>query len=98
MEVKKTTVEKVRELAQPIADELGFFLWDVRFEKEGATWYLRVLIDKDGGIDMDDCEAFTRPMNKVLDEADHRNDIIQKRLRTVESLESTEASSILEIE
>ena len=36
MEVKKTTVEKVRELAQPIADELGFFLWDVRFEKEGA--------------------------------------------------------------
>ena len=55
MEVKKTTVEKVRELAQPIADELGFFLWDVRFEKEGATWYLR---------------AFTRPMNKVLDEAD----------------------------
>ena len=70
MEVKKTTVEKVRELAQPIADELGFFLWDVRFEKEGATWYLRVLIDKDGGIDMDDCEAFTRPMNKVLDEAD----------------------------
>ena len=39
MEVKKTTVEKVRELAQPIADELGFFLWDVRFEKEGATWY-----------------------------------------------------------
>ena len=53
-----------------IADELGFFLWDVRFEKEGATWYLRVLIDKDGGIDMDDCEAFTRPMNKVLDEAD----------------------------
>lgn len=70
MEVKKTTVEKVRELAQPIADELGFFLWDVRFEKEGATWYLRVLIDKDGGIDMDDCEAFTRPMNKVLDGAD----------------------------
>ena len=47
MEVKKTTVEKVRELAQPIADELGFFLWDVRFEKEGATWYLRVLIDKE---------------------------------------------------
>lgn len=33
MEVKKTTVEKVRELAQPIADELGFFLWDVRFER-----------------------------------------------------------------
>ena len=37
MEVKKTTVEKVRELAQPIADELGFFLWDVRFEKGGSN-------------------------------------------------------------
>ena len=70
MESKKSTVEKVRELAQPIADELGLFLWDVRFEKEGATWYLRVLIDKDGGVDMNDCEAFTRPMNKALDDAD----------------------------
>ena len=70
MESKKSTVEKVWELAQPIADELGLFLWDVRFEKEGSMWYLRVLIDKDGGVDMNDCEAFTRPMNKALDEAD----------------------------
>ena len=70
MESKKSTVQKVRELAQPIADELGLFLWDVRFEKEGAMWYLRVLIDKDGGVDMNDCEAFTRPMNKALDDAD----------------------------
>ena len=70
MAEKKNTVQTVRELAQPLADELGFFLWDVRFEKEGATWYLKVLIDKDGGIDMDDCEAFTRPFNKILDEAD----------------------------
>ncbi len=70
MAEKKNTIQTVRELAQPLADELGFFLWDVRFEKEGATWYLKVLIDKDGGIDMDDCEAFTRPFNKILDEAD----------------------------
>ena len=70
MAQKKNTVQAVRELAQPLADELGFFLWDVRFEKEGTTWYLRVLIDKDGGIDMNDCEAFTRPFNKILDEAD----------------------------
>ena len=70
MEGKKSTVEKVREIVQPVADELGFFLWDVRFEKEGATWYLKVLIDKDGGIDMNDCEAFTRPVSKLLDEKD----------------------------
>ena len=65
---KKNTVEKVRELALPLCDELGLFLWDVRFEKEGASWYLRVFIDKDGGVDMDDCEAFTRPFNKILDD------------------------------
>ncbi len=65
-----STVSKVRQLAQPICDELGLFLWDVRFEKEGATWYLRVIIDKDGGINMDDCEALHRPLNKLLDETD----------------------------
>ncbi len=64
------TVTKVRALAQPICDELGLFLWDVRFEKEGATWYLRVFIDKDGGIDMYDCEAVHRPLDKLLDETD----------------------------
>jgi len=68
--MKKSTVERITELAQPLADELGLFLWDVRFEKEGATWYLRVLIDKDGGVTMDDCEAFTRPFNKILDDVD----------------------------
>ena len=67
---KKSTVDIVTELAQPLADELGLFLWDVRFEKEGATWYLKVLIDKDGGVTMEDCENFTRPFNKILDEAD----------------------------
>lgn len=65
-----STVEIVRELAQPLCDELGLFLWDVRFEKEGTTWYLKVLIDKDGGVDMDDCEAFSRPFNTILDEED----------------------------
>lgn len=64
------TAERVRLLAQPLCDEQGLFLWDVRFEKEGATWYLKVLIDRDGGVDMDACEAFTRPFNDILDDAD----------------------------
>lgn len=67
---KKNTAERIRELAEPLCDELGLFLWDVRFEKEGASWYLKVFIDKDGGVDMDDCEAFTRPFNKILDDED----------------------------
>ncbi len=65
-----STTDRIRDLAQPLCDELGLFLWDVRFEKEGTTWYLRVLIDKDGGVDIDDCEAFSRPFNTILDEVD----------------------------
>ncbi|MGN0642063.1 MAG: ribosome maturation factor RimP [Huintestinicola sp.] len=65
------TAAKVYELAKPIADSLGLSIWDVAFEKEGALWYLRVLIDKPGGyVDMDDCEAMTRPLSKLLDEKD----------------------------
>lgn len=66
----KNTADKIRELAQPLCDDLGFFLWDVRFEKEGTTWYLRVFIDKDGGVDIDDCEAFARPFDEILDRED----------------------------
>lgn len=65
-----STVNRITELAQPLCDELGLQLWDVKFEKEGATWYLRVFIDKDGGINIDDCESFSRPFNKLLDETD----------------------------
>ena len=62
---------KVYDIAKPIADSLGLKIWDVTFEKEGAMWFLKVLIDKiDGALDMDDCEAMTRPLSKALDEAD----------------------------
>lgn len=64
------TVAICRELAQPFADQLGLTLWDVRFVKEGASWYLRYLIDKEGGVTIDDCVALSRLINPVLDEAD----------------------------
>ncbi len=59
-----------RELAAPLAEPLGLTLWDVRFVKEGADWFLRVVIDKDGGVSIDDCVALTHALNPVLDEAD----------------------------
>ena len=65
-----STTDIVRELAQPLAAELGLTLWDVTFTKEGAEWYLRIFIDKDGGIDLDDCEAVTDLINDPLDELD----------------------------
>ena len=64
------TIRRVWELAEPLAKELGVSIWDVVFEKEGANWYLRVFIDRDEGIDLDICEAFSRPFSKMLDEAD----------------------------
>lgn len=65
------TVSKVYDIAKPIADSLGLTIWDVVFEKEGSLRYLRVFIEKeDGFIDMDDCEAMTRPLSKALDEYD----------------------------
>lgn len=67
---KPNTVEIVTELAKPVADQMGLQLWDVRFEKEGASWYLRIFIDKEGGVSIDDCENLSRAVDKILDEKD----------------------------
>ena len=64
------TVSKVAALAKPIAEELGLSLWDVRFVKEGAQYYLRIFIDKEGGVSVDDCERMSRAIDKPLDELD----------------------------
>ena len=64
------TVKIVRELVEPFAKELGLEIWDVRFLKEGADWYLRIFIDKDGGVSIDDCVDLTHAINGPLDEAD----------------------------
>ena len=64
------TVEVCRAIGEPLARQLGLLLWDVRFVKEGATWYLRYIIDKDGGVGIDDCVALTRLLNPALDRAD----------------------------
>ena len=64
------TVGAVRAIAEPIAQSLGLSIWDVRFLKEGATWYLRIFIDKPGGVSIDDCVDLTHAINGPLDEAD----------------------------
>ncbi|MBR6568521.1 MAG: ribosome maturation factor RimP [Clostridia bacterium] len=66
----KNTVAVVWELVEPYAEELGLKIWDVRFLKEGADWYLRIFIDKDGGVSIDDCVDMTHAINKPLDESD----------------------------
>ena len=64
------TAAVVRQLAEPIAQSLGYSLWDVRFVKEGAEWFLRLYIDKPGGVGIDDCVAMSRAVNDPLDELD----------------------------
>lgn len=57
-------------LILPILEEFGFELVDTEYVKEGDTWYLRTYIDKEGGITVNDCEAVSRRMSDLLDEAD----------------------------
>ena len=62
--------DTVSELARPVVEKLGLTLWDVEYVKEGGERYLRVFIDKDGGVSSDDCEAVSRALDPLLDEAD----------------------------
>ena len=58
------------ELARPVVAACGCTLWDVEYIKEAGSWYLRLYIDKEGGISIDDCEAVSRGVDPLLDEAD----------------------------
>lgn len=62
--------DAVEALARPIVEEEGCSLWAVEYVREAGTWFLRVFIDKDGGVDIADCERISRRLDPVLDEAD----------------------------
>ena len=58
------------QLAQPLAEQAGCSLWDVEYVKEAGSWFLRLYIDKEGGVSIEDCEAVSRPLSDKLDELD----------------------------
>ena len=62
--------DAVTALAAPVAGELGLELWDVEYVREAGQWFLRVYIDKDGGVSINDCEALSKALDPLLDEAD----------------------------
>lgn len=62
--------DKVTELARPVVEEEGCSLWDVEYVREAGSWFLRIFIDKDGGVGIDDCERISRRLDPILDEAD----------------------------
>ena len=63
-------MEKVAALAKPVVEEEGCTLWDVEYVREAGAWYLRVFVDKEGGLGIDDCERISRRLDPMLDEAD----------------------------
>lgn len=70
MSGKTGVAAKVFGLAEPLAEELGLSVWDVQYAKEGAEWILRIYIDKDGGVGIDDCVAMSHAIDPVLDRED----------------------------
>ena len=62
--------DRVSALVRPVVEEEGCSLWDVEYVREAGTWYLRVLIDRDGGVGIDDCERISRRLDPILDEED----------------------------
>ena len=65
-----TVTETVTELVTPILDEHDFYLYDIEFVKEGKSWYLRVYIDKEGGITLEDCAIVSDQLSEALDNVD----------------------------
>lgn len=62
--------DQVRAFSQPVVEGLGCTLWDVEYVREGGEWFLRLYIDKEGGVGIDDCEAVSRAVDPILDRED----------------------------
>ena len=62
--------QQVWEFSEPVVKAHGCSIWDVEYVREGGEWFLRLYIDKDGGVDISDCEAVSRAVDPILDEKD----------------------------
>lgn len=67
---KQKISKLVEEMALPVVQEAGLELVEVRYVKEGGRWYLRIFIDKPGGVGLDDCQKISQEIDKLLDEKD----------------------------
>ncbi len=93
--MKKSIKDTVREAIEPTVAELGYEIWDVTYSKIGADYHLEITIDKDGGIDIEDCEKVHRAVDPILDELDPIEDFyylevsspgVERELRTEEHI------------
>lgn len=67
---KKGILGVIKEICEPLAEELGYELVDIEFVKEGASHFLRIYLDKPGGINLDDCQKMSQLVSERLDEQD----------------------------
>lgn len=97
MKNAKNIAETVQAFVQPVINQLGYYLWDVEYVKEGSEWYLRITIDSEDGITIDDCETVHRAIDPVIDEHDPIENAyhlevsspgIERVLRTAEHIEA----------
>ncbi len=95
--------ERVEALVTPTITELGYRVWDVEYVKEGAEWYLRITLDSDNGIDINDCEKVSRAVSPLLDEEDPIEDFyylevhspgLERVLRRPEHFEASIGSDV----
>ncbi len=93
----KNIADSVRDFLLPVVNQMGYYLWDVEYVKEGSEWYLRITIDSEDGITIDDCEAVHRAIDPVIDEHDPIENSyhlevsspgIERVLRTAEHIEA----------
>ena len=102
--MKKNIRETVREAISPIVTELGYDIWDITYQKIGADYHLEITIDKEGGIDIEDCEKVHRAIDPILDECDpiesfYYLDVsspgIERELRTEEHISRSIGEKVL---
>ena len=70
MSGSSSTEKKLEAMLKPTVEEKGYEIVDVEFVKEGPNWYLRIFIDKEGGVSIDDCELISRALEEILDKND----------------------------
>ena len=95
--------EKVEQLVKNPIEKLGYSLYDVEYVKEGPEYYLRIYIDKESGIDLNDCEKVSNEINEILDKADYIKEQyylevsspgIERRLRKDKHLEQNISKNV----
>ena len=102
--MKKNVRDTVSEAIMPTVAELGYRLWDVTYTKIGADYHLEITIDKDGGVNIEDCERVHRAIDPILDEVDPIEGFyylevsspgIERELRTEEHILSSLGAEVI---